>query len=101
MNHPTALTSQRRGNYEVNPCRRSVGLQDLIEEEEEDQNENMVNGLVHIRHSQQVTQFIFAEPTKLLKLPQTSPPPKLHYSTWWRSITRRLYEAKTSSGKKK
>jgi hypothetical protein len=25
------------------------------------------------------------------KLPDPAPPPKLHYSTFWRSVTRRIY----------
>jgi hypothetical protein len=56
-----------------------------------------VNGLALIRHSQQVTYFIILDPSRLLELPHPAPPPKLHYSTWWRSITRRIYRANKSS----
>ncbi len=30
------------------------------------------------------------EPLRLLRLPLPAPPPKLHYRTWWRSISRKL-----------
>ncbi len=30
------------------------------------------------------------EPIRLLRQPLPAPPPKLHYSTWWRCISRRL-----------
>ncbi len=59
------------------------------------------NGLIHNNHCQQVIQFILVEPSKLLGLPCPAPPPKLHYSTRWRSIARRMYRANASSRLKK
>ncbi len=61
---------------------------------------SMSSGLVHIRHCGQVTQYIFADPSSLT-LPYPAPPPKLHYSTRWRSIASRLYRANASSRLKK
>jgi hypothetical protein len=32
------------------------------------------------------------EPLRLLRRPFPAPPPKLHFSTWWRSLSRRLMD---------
>mmetsp|Transcript_37742 Transcript_37742/g.79035 ORF Transcript_37742/g.79035 Transcript_37742/m.79035 type:complete len:133 (-) Transcript_37742:450-848(-) len=32
------------------------------------------------------------EPLRLLRQPLPAPPPKLHYSTWWRSLSRKLMD---------
>lgn len=39
----------------------------------------------------QITKFIFFATTT--RLPNPAPPPKLHYSTWWRKAARRLFQA--------
>jgi hypothetical protein len=96
MNHYVeSLGAQVHVNDEFRPCKFSH----VVSEECEIEIHSVTNGLVcHIRHSQQVTQFIFADHSRL---PSPAPPPKLHYSTWWRSITRRIYQANVSSGIKK
>ena len=55
------------------------------------------SGLVQIRCDQNTTYFMIEAPAKLLGLPNPAPPPKIHYSTWWRSIVRRIYWANASS----
>jgi hypothetical protein len=50
---------------------------------------------------ERVTRFVIMEPSCMFRLPHPAPPPKRHYSTWWRSVTRRLYRAKASSVLKK
>ena len=62
---------------------------------------SMSSGLVHIRHCGQVTHYIFADPSSLIRLPYPAPPPKLHYSTRWRSIARKMYLTIASSRLKK
>jgi hypothetical protein len=64
---------------------------------EDCRNESVV-GLAHLRYCQQI---VITEPSRMLRLPHPAPPPKHHYSTWWRSVTRRLYRANASSGLKK
>ena len=61
MNHPVeGLASRMQVDCEAKY------KQDLGSEECE--NQIMACGLVHIRHSQQVTQFILADPSRLLGL---------------------------------
>ena len=84
MNHPAeGLASHMRVHDGDFPCKCPLDL--------------CVGGKPNGRHSQHVTQFIILEPSRLLGLPNPAPPPKLHYSTWWRSITRRIYRANASS----
>ena len=45
--------------------------------------------IIRIGWSPTRTKFLVGTTTAL---PVHAPPPKLHYSTWWRKITRRLYE---------
>ena len=37
-----------------------------------------------------VPYFTIANPLSLLQLPCSAPPPRMHYATWWRSVTRRI-----------
>ena len=39
-----------------------------------------------------VTRFVFHDASGMVQLPDNAPPPKLHYSTWWRRTARRLYQ---------
>ena len=97
MNHPAeGLSALMSVAHDFESCQISL---DRVYEE--CNREMVANGLVHIRHCHQVTQFIIAEPSRLLGLPYPAPPPKHHYSTWWRSITRRVYQASASSSLKK
>ncbi len=89
MNHSVKdLASHMHINYKAK-CVQDVGG-------EECKLQIISSGLVHIRHSQQATQFNLMEHLRLPALPYPAPPPKLHYSTWWRSVTRRLYRANAS-----
>lgn len=63
--------------------------------------EGVANGLFQIYHNQQTTRFVIAEPSRVIKMPFPAPPPKLHYSTFWRSVTRRLYRTYAMSRLKK
>ena len=83
------LAAHMHENYELRTCKCSLG------------NTSVASGLFEIRHDHQVTQFVIGEPARLLRLPYPAPPPKLHYSTWWRSVSRRLYRAHASSVLKK
>ena len=39
----------------------------------------------------QITKFVFVGTTT--RLPNPAPPPKLHFSTWWRKVARRIFQA--------
>jgi hypothetical protein len=73
----------------------------MMQNEEVGQIKSEANGSLLIRHSQQTTRFIMVEPSRVFILPCPAPPPKLHYSTWWRSVARRIYRANASSVMKK
>ena len=111
VNHPAeGLTARLAPHLRVD-CKdmpwRSP-LLDLIREEGNSKNVEVegnttivAKSLVRISDSQQVTHFIFIDHSRLLELPHPAPPPKLHYSTWWKSVTRRVYRANASSRLKK
>ena len=39
-----------------------------------------------------VSRFVLSEPDRMLRHRCPAPPPKLHYSTQWRNLTRKLYQ---------
>ncbi len=41
----------------------------------------------------------FYDPESSRRLPNPAPPPKLHYSTFWRSVTRRIYQKRAREAK--
>jgi hypothetical protein len=89
MNTPVEggdLAADKHYDYTSNPLTCSLG----------NDNESLVSELYQVIHGQQVTKFIIAEPSRMLRLPCPAPPPKLHYSTWWRSVTRRMYRENAS-----
>ncbi len=96
MNYPAdVLASQMQVDHEFVSCSSSQDSQDIFEVQ--GTTKGVANGLVHIRHSQHITHFILADPSRMIGLPWNAPPPKLHYSTWWRSVTKRIYRANASS----
>jgi hypothetical protein len=111
MNHPAeGLTARLAAHLRVDckdmPWRCS--LLDLIREEGNSKNVEVegnttvvAKSLVRISDSQQVNHFIFIDHSRLLELPNPAPPPKLHHSTWWKSVTRRVYRSNASSRLKK
>ena len=53
-------------------------------------------GLTLLTDGVNFSRFVFFDNSGMAQLPVNAPPPKLHYSTWWRRTARKLYQAKIS-----
>ena len=53
---------------------------------------NDVSGSVHVI-APTITKFTFVVGASATMMEFPLPPPRLHFSTWWRRLTRKLYKA--------